>query len=131
MALLTRQSHRLALLTSSTRAAASIHTTVSTLAEGFSYLASYSRPGPPSTASPTGLFKTTEFMISKVGDLMDWARRVSIWPLMFGPTCCAVEMMHTGVARYDLDWFGIIFRLSPRQLDCMISRIEIRFMHIF
>ncbi|MFS7991607.1 putative NADH:ubiquinone reductase (H(+)-translocating) [Helianthus anomalus] len=131
MALLTRQSHRLALLASSTCAAASIHTTVPTLAEGFSYLASYSLPGPPSTASPTRLFKTTESVISKVGDLMDWARRVSIWPVMFGLACCAVEMMHTGVARYDLDRFGIISRPNPRQLDCMISRIEIRFMHIF
>ncbi|KAF5815919.1 putative NADH dehydrogenase, NADH:ubiquinone reductase (H(+)-translocating) [Helianthus annuus] len=87
MALLTRQSHHLALLASSTRVAASIHTTVPTLAEGFSYLASYSRPGPPSTASATGLFKTTEFVISKVGDLMDWARRVSIWPVIFGLAC--------------------------------------------
>lgn len=34
--------------------------------------------------------------------------------------CCAVEMMHTGAARYDLDCFGIIFRPSPRQSDVMI-----------
>ena len=34
--------------------------------------------------------------------------------------CCAVEMMHTGAARYDLDRFGIIFRPSPRQSDVMI-----------
>ncbi|CAN6847486.1 unnamed protein product [Brassica oleracea var. botrytis] len=37
-----------------------------------------------------------------------------------GVACCAVEMMHTGAARYDLDRFGIIFRPSPRQSDCMI-----------
>ncbi|MFS7985890.1 putative NADH:ubiquinone reductase (H(+)-translocating) [Helianthus anomalus] len=108
MALLARQSHRLALLASSTRSAASIHTTVPMLAEGFSYLASYSLPDPPSTASPTGLFKTAEFVISKVDDLMDWAWRVSNWPVTFDLACCAVEIMHTGVARYDLDWCGII-----------------------
>ncbi|MFS7989871.1 putative NADH:ubiquinone reductase (H(+)-translocating) [Helianthus anomalus] len=112
MALLTRQSHRLALLAPSTRAATSIHTTVPTLCEGFSYLAPYSRLGPPSTTSPTCLFKTTEFVISKVGDLMDWARRVSIWPVMFGLACCAVEMMHTGVARYD---FVRTFKNVPKQ----------------
>jgi Ni,Fe-hydrogenase III small subunit len=51
---------------------------------------------------------------------MNWARRGSIWPMTFGLACCAVEMMHTGAARYDLDRFGIIFRPSPRQSDCMI-----------
>ncbi|KHN17216.1 NADH dehydrogenase [ubiquinone] iron-sulfur protein 7, mitochondrial [Glycine soja] len=40
--------------------------------------------------------------------------------MTFGLACCAVEMMHTGGARYDLDRFGIIFRPSPRQSDCMI-----------
>ncbi|KAJ0715935.1 NADH dehydrogenase [ubiquinone] iron-sulfur protein 7 [Helianthus annuus] len=120
MALLARQSHRLSLLASSTRAAASIHTTVPALAEGFSSPAPYSRPGPPATSSPAGLSKTAEFVISKVDDLMNWARRGSIWPMTFGLACCAVEMMHTGAARYDLDRFGIIFRPSPRQSDCMI-----------
>ncbi|KAG2274110.1 hypothetical protein Bca52824_056665 [Brassica carinata] len=82
---------------------------------------SYTRPGPPSTsAPPPGLSKTAEFVISKVDDLMNWARRGSIWPMTFGLACCAVEMMHTGAARYDLDRFGIIFRPSPRQSDCMI-----------
>ncbi|KAI7742954.1 hypothetical protein M8C21_010425, partial [Ambrosia artemisiifolia] len=56
----------------------------------------------------------------QVDDLMNWARRGSIWPMTFGLACCAVEMMHTGAARYDLDRFGIIFRPSPRQSDCMI-----------
>ncbi len=40
--------------------------------------------------------------------------------MTFGLACCAVEMMHTGAARYDLDRFGIIFRPSPRQSDVMI-----------
>jgi len=34
--------------------------------------------------------------------------------------CCAVEMMHTGASRYDLDRFGVVFRASPRQSDVMI-----------
>ena len=40
--------------------------------------------------------------------------------MTFGLACCAVEMMHVGAARYDLDRFGIIFRPSPRQSDVMI-----------
>lgn len=44
----------------------------------------------------------------------------SLWPMTFGLACCAVEMMHCGAARYDLDRFGIIFRPSPRQSDVMI-----------
>ena len=51
---------------------------------------------------------------------MDWARGHSMWPLTFGTACCAIEMMTCGSARYDTDRFGIFFRNSPRQADCMI-----------
>ena len=51
---------------------------------------------------------------------MNWARTGSMWPMTFGLACCAVEMMHAGAARYDLDRFGIVFRPSPRQSDVMI-----------
>jgi NADH-quinone oxidoreductase subunit B len=49
-----------------------------------------------------------------------WARSNSLWPMTFGLACCAIEMMGTGGANYDLDRFGTIFRTSPRQSDCMI-----------
>ena len=61
-----------------------------------------------------------EYVLSKVDNLINWARQGSLWPMTFGLACCAVEMMHTGAARYDLDRFGIIFRPSPRQSDVMI-----------
>jgi len=51
---------------------------------------------------------------------LNWAKTGSMWPMTFGLACCAVEMMHAGAARYDLDQFGIIFRPSPRQSDLMI-----------
>ena len=51
---------------------------------------------------------------------INWARNGSLWPMTFGLACCAVEMMHAGAARYDLDRFGIVFRPSPRQSDVMI-----------
>lgn len=77
--------------------------------------APYGGAPPPAPAS-----KAAEFVISKVDDLMNWARRGSIWPMTFGLACCAVEMMHAGASRYDFDRFGVIFRPSPRQSDCMI-----------
>src|SRR3569623_1348336 len=52
--------------------------------------------------------------------LINWARTGSLWPITFGLACCAVEMMHAGAARYDLDRFGVVFRPSPRQSDVMI-----------
>jgi len=64
--------------------------------------------------------KNSEFIISKIDSLANWARRSSMWPMTFGLACCAVEMMHVGASRYDLDRFGIIFRPSPRQSDVMI-----------
>uniref|UniRef100_A0A7S0SZ09 NADH:ubiquinone oxidoreductase-like 20kDa subunit domain-containing protein n=1 Tax=Mantoniella antarctica TaxID=81844 RepID=A0A7S0SZ09_9CHLO len=61
-----------------------------------------------------------EYILSKVDSLVNWARKGSMWPMTFGLACCAVEMMHCGAARYDLDRFGMIFRPSPRQSDVMI-----------
>jgi len=53
-------------------------------------------------------------------DLISWANTGSMWPMTFGLACCAVEMMHAGASRYDLDRFGMMFRPSPRQSDVII-----------
>jgi NADH-quinone oxidoreductase subunit B len=60
------------------------------------------------------------FIVTQVDKLVAWARTGSLWPMTFGLACCAVEMMHTYAARYDLDRFGIFPRASPRQSDVMI-----------
>src|SRR5476651_1601734 len=52
--------------------------------------------------------------------VINYTRTGSLWPMTFGLACCAVEMMHAGAARYDLDRFGVVFRPSPRQSDVMI-----------
>ncbi|GMY34521.1 NADH dehydrogenase [ubiquinone] iron-sulfur protein 7, mitochondrial [Fagus crenata] len=80
--------------------------------------APYGGSAPPPAS--VGMNKVGEYMISKVDALMNWARRGSMWPMTFGLACCAIEMMHTGAPKYDLDRFGIIFRPSPRQSDVMI-----------
>jgi NADH-quinone oxidoreductase subunit B len=61
------------------------------------------------------------FLTGRIEDLVKWARRNSIWPATFGLACCAIEMMGTGAAHYDLSRWGMeIFRASPRQADLMI-----------
>jgi NADH-quinone oxidoreductase subunit B len=58
---------------------------------------------------------------AKLEDLVNWARSRSSWPASFGLACCAIEMMATGAAHYDLSRFGMeVFRASPRQADIMI-----------
>ena len=61
-----------------------------------------------------------EYTVSKVDELVNWARKGSLWPMTFGLACCAVEMMHAAASRYDMDRFGMVFRASPRQSDVMI-----------
>ena len=61
------------------------------------------------------------FLTGRLEDLVKWARRNSVWPATFGLACCAIEMMATGAAHYDLARFGMeVFRASPRQADLMI-----------
>lgn len=58
---------------------------------------------------------------ARVEDVVKWARTRSMWPATFGLACCALEMMGTGGAHYDLARFGMeVFRASPRQADLMI-----------
>lgn len=60
------------------------------------------------------------FVVAQVDKVVNWARTGSLWPLTFGLACCAVEMMHAYMARYDLDRFGVVPRPSPRQSDVII-----------
>ena len=61
------------------------------------------------------------FMTARLEDVVRWGRRNSVFPATFGLACCALEMMATGAAHYDLARFGMeVFRASPRQADLMI-----------
>ena len=60
-------------------------------------------------------------LLTSVEKLVNWSRKSSFWPATFGLACCAIEMMASGAARYDLARFGMeVFRASPRQADLMI-----------
>lgn len=59
--------------------------------------------------------------ITTLDKIYNWSRRSSVWPMVFGLACCAIEMIATAASRYDLARFGMeVFRASPRQADLMI-----------
>src|SRR5438046_327550 len=60
-------------------------------------------------------------VVTSIDFAINWARANSLWPMTFGLACCAIEMMATGAARFDLDRLGAgVFRATPRQADVMI-----------
>ncbi len=60
------------------------------------------------------------FVVTQMDKMVNWARTGSLWPMSFGLACCAIEMMHAYMSRYDLDRFGVVPRPSPRQADVLI-----------
>jgi len=78
-----------------------------------------------------GLIKKVPVYLEKVpgggivSTSLDWvfdqSRASSLWYLLFGTACCAIELMATGASRYDFDRLGMIFRASPRQSDLIIA----------
>lgn len=80
--------------------------------------------GLPEKRRPYSPFQNTsskaEYVVARLDDLLNWARKGSLWPLTFGLACCAVEMMHIAAPRYDMDRYGVVFRASPRQADVII-----------
>src|SRR3546814_2809220 len=88
--------------------------------------ASVETPLPPGAAQDAVRARATAdlqdkgFIVAKFENLLNWARTGSLWPMTFGLACCAVEMIHAYMPRYDLDRLGVIPRPSPRQSDVLI-----------
>jgi NADH-quinone oxidoreductase subunit B len=80
------------------------------------------------TTLPHGISETDRTELRRQGILLtsleefyNWGRSNSVWPLQFGLACCAIEMIATSMARYDIARFGSeVFRPSPRQADLLI-----------
>ncbi len=62
----------------------------------------------------------SNFLITTLDEVLNYARKSSLWYLFFGLACCGIEMMQTGGPRTDLDRFGVVFRATPRQADFII-----------
>jgi NADH-quinone oxidoreductase subunit B len=59
--------------------------------------------------------------LTSINRFYNWGRRSSVWPMLFGLACCAIEMIASASSRYDIARFGAeLFRASPRQADLMI-----------
>ena len=62
-----------------------------------------------------------QVQITTLDKIYNWGRRNSLWPMMFGLACCAIEMIATASSRYDFSRFGMeVMRPSPRQSDVMV-----------
>ena len=60
-------------------------------------------------------------VVGRLDELINWGRSNSIWPLTFATSCCGIEFMAVGAARYDFARFGFeVTRASPRQADVIV-----------
>ncbi len=63
----------------------------------------------------------SNIVVAQLDSVLNWARANSLWPLVFGTSCCAIEMMATGASRHDWSRFGTeVARATPRQADLII-----------
>ncbi len=63
----------------------------------------------------------SNIVVTSVDGIINWARANSLWPLVFGTSCCAIEMMATGASRHDWARFGTeVARATPRQSDLIV-----------
>ena len=61
------------------------------------------------------------FVVTRLDEVVRWARKNSLWPMPMGISCCAIEMMATASPRFDISRFGSeVMRFTPRQCDVMI-----------
>lgn len=73
------------------------------------------------TEFPVPVELENNLAITSLSQLYNWGRRNSMWPMLFGLACCAIEMIATASSRFDFSRFGFeVMRATPRQADLMI-----------
>lgn len=73
------------------------------------------------TAKAQGKTGSIGVAVARLEDVVNWGRSNSVWPLLFGLACCAIEQISAGMPRFDIARFGSeVFRASPRQADLLI-----------
>jgi NADH-quinone oxidoreductase subunit B len=74
------------------------------------------------TVTLTSVDAFTEALSAIISPIANLARSNSVWPLTFGTSCCAIEMMSSGMSKFDISRFGSeVFRATPRQADLIIT----------
>ena len=74
------------------------------------------------SVSLSNLDQAIDFLSKFLDPIANLARSNSVWPLTFGTSCCAIEMMHAGMSKFDISRFGSeVFRATPRQADLIIT----------
>lgn len=67
----------------------------------------------------------TNVIVGCLDNLIEWGRSNSLWPLTFATSCCGIEFMAVGAARYDFARFGFeVARASPRQADFIMAPVR-------
>jgi NAD(P)H-quinone oxidoreductase subunit K len=64
---------------------------------------------------------SNNLIFTTLNDLHNWARLSSLWPLLYGTSCCFIEFASLIGSRFDFDRFGLVPRSSPRQADLIIT----------
>lgn len=64
---------------------------------------------------------SNQLILTTLNDLYNWARLSSLWPLLYGTSCCFIEFAALLGSRFDFDRFGLVPRSSPRQADLIIT----------
>ena len=73
----------------------------------------------PGKVIPAG--NGANIVVTSFDKIVNWSRSNSLWPLTFGTSCCAIEMMQTGASRHDWSRFGFeVARATPRQADMIV-----------
>jgi NADH-quinone oxidoreductase subunit B len=62
-----------------------------------------------------------DFFVTRMEEMVSWARKNSLWPFPFATACCGIEFMSVAAAHYDISRFGAeVVRFSPRQADLLV-----------
>lgn len=60
------------------------------------------------------------FILTKIEKLINWARSGSLWPIIFGSSCCGSELLQVQTSDYDLEQMGVILQSDPKHADVII-----------
>lgn len=64
---------------------------------------------------------TDSVILTTLNDFSNWARLSSLWPLLYGTSCCFIEFASLIGSRFDFDRYGLVPRSSPRQSDLIVT----------